>query len=481
MRILVVQDNGINESLALTEASALLGAHGHHRRLVVTREEPDLEAVVGGYQPDMLLVPGSILARGFALSIARRAKACSDAHVVLCGTLPTFFPEVAGDPAVDFVCVGEADAALAELADALADGDDARAIPNIWWDRGDGLQRTGVRPMIPELDALPLPDRALYYRYPFLRDFPWKKFSAGRGCVLNCSYCYQPAMRGMYRGDPHYVRLKSPARVVAEVQDVRRQAALSHVHFSDDLFTVEPDWVEPMAQRFAREVGLPFTCNTSAELVTAPVARALKAGGCVAVAIGVESGDEALRCDTILDKRITDEMIRAAARHVHEAGLRLVTFNMLGVPGETVKQALATLRFNREIGADHVRICFAYPIPGTAMFERALASGALDEDTAARIASEQLEFRPGPVLHNPDEAQLRKIYRLFRLCLKAPRGDELCRLLLRLPTGGLERLLAFQSPLAEQRIFRLPWLQGLRYFHHCGPPERRTTNFTSLP
>lgn len=481
MRILFVQDNGINESLALTEASALLRRRGHHGRLVLTREGPALEELVRRDQPELVIIPGSILARGFALDAARRVKSVHDAPVVLCGTLPTFFPEVVHDRSVDFVCVGEADEALADLADTVRDGGDPAGLPNIRTVDGDRLRDNGVRPMLPDLDALPLPDRELYYRYPFLRDFPWKKFSAGRGCVHSCAYCYQPSMRRMYRGDPHYVRLKSPARVVAEVLDVRARAALSHVHFSDDLFTVDPDWVPAMAERFAAEVGLPFTCNTSAELITPAVARALARGGCVGVAIGVESGDEALRCDTILDKQITDEAIRRAAACIHEAGLKLVTFNMLGLPGERLEQALATLRFNREIGADHVRICFAYPIPGTAMFERALASGELDADTAAHIGSERLEFVPGPMLHNPDAQQLEKLYRIFRLCLKAPRGDELCRLLLRLPTGSLERALAFQAPLTEQRIFRLPWLQGLRYFLHCGPPDRRTTNFTSLP
>jgi anaerobic magnesium-protoporphyrin IX monomethyl ester cyclase len=481
VRILVVQDNGINESLALTEASALLWAHGHRCRLVIAREEPRLEAVARRWRPDLVLIPGSILARGFALDAARRLRASQGVPVVLCGTLPTFVPEVALDPSIDFAVVGEADGALADLADTLRDGGDPGALPNIRTERDGQLRDTGVRPMIPDLDSLPLPDRELYYRYPFLRDFPWKKFSAGRGCVHSCSYCYQPSMRRMYRGDPHYVRLKSPERVVREVLDVRGRAALSHVHFSDDLFTVQADWVPAMAERFAAQVGLPFTCNTSAELVTPAVARALKRGGCVGVAIGVESGDERLRCDTILDKQVSDQAIRQAAAWIHEAGLKLITFNMLGMPGERLEQALATLRFNREIGADHVRICFAFPIPGTEMFQRALASGELDPSTAEHMASEQLEFVPGPVLHNPDARELEKLYRLFRLCLKAPRGEALARWLLRLPTGSLERLLAFQAPLTEQRIFGLPWLQGLRYFRHCGPPDRRTTNFTSLP
>ena len=481
VRILIVQDNGLNESLALTEASALLWNNGHRCRLVIAREEPDLEAVARSWRPDMVLIPGSILARGFALSAARRLRECTGVPVVLCGTLPTFFPEVVLDPAVDFAVVGEADWALVDLADALRDGGDPGALPNIRAAVGGAVRDTGVRPMIPDLDALPLPDRELYYRYPFLRDFPWKKFSAGRGCVHSCSYCYQPGMRRMYGGDPHYVRFKSPERVVAEVLDVRRRAALTHVHFSDDLFTVDADWVPAMADRFAVEVGLPFSCNTSAELITPAVVRALKRGGCVGVAIGVESGDERLRCDTILDKHVTDAAIRRAAALIRGAGMKLITFNMLGMPGERLEQALATLRFNREIGADHVRICFAFPIPGTDMFERALALGELSEADAERIASEQLDFVPGPVLNNPDARQLEKLYSIFRLCLKAPRGDELCRLLLRLPTGSLERLLAFQAPLTEQRIFSLPWFQGLRYFLHCGPPDRRTTNFTSLP
>jgi anaerobic magnesium-protoporphyrin IX monomethyl ester cyclase len=481
LRILFVQDNGINESLALTEASALLRQRGHHGRLVLTREEPEIERLVRQDRPDLVIIPGSILARGFALSAARRIKAVHDAPIVLCGTLPTFFPDVVADPAVDFICVGEADEALAHLVETIRAGGDPSSLPNIRAVVGGEVQDSGVRPMIPDLDALPLPDRELYYRYPFLRDFPWKKFAAGRGCVHSCAYCYQPTMRRMYRGDPHYVRLKSPRRVVAEVLDVRARAALTHVHFSDDLFTVDSDWIPAMADRFAAEVGLPFTCNTSAELITPTVAQALRRGGCVGVAIGVESGDEALRCDTILDKQITDEAIRSAAACIHEAGLKLITFNMLGMPGERLEQALATLRLNREIGADHVRICFAYPIPGTAMFERALASGELDADTASLLGSERLEFVPGPVLYNPDAQELEKLYRLFRLCLKAPRGEALARWLLRLPTGSLERLLAFQAPLTEQRIFGLPWLQGLRYFRHCGPPDRRTTNFTSLP
>ncbi|MFH1465418.1 MAG: radical SAM protein [Pseudomonadota bacterium] len=481
MRILFVQDNGLNESLALTEASALLGARGHGCRLTLTHEEPDLEDTLRRERPDVVVIPGSILARGWALGTARRIAALGGPPVVLCGTLPTFAPEVTLDPAVWASVVGEADHALLEVVEALGASRDPAGLPNVRVARDGAVHGSGLRPMIADLDALPLPDRALYFRYPFLREFPWKKFTAGRGCVHHCSYCYQPGLRRMYRGEANYVRLKSPARVVQEVLDVRARAALGHVHFSDDLFTIDADWVHAVSGRLGAEVGLPFTCNTSAELVTAEVARDLARGGCVAVAIGVESGDERLRCETILHKNITDEMIRAAAAHIREAGLRLVTFNMIGAPGETLAQSLATLRFNRELGADHVRINFAYPIPGTPMFERAVALGVLDPELAAAMATETHTFEPGPILAHPHAKALRRLLRLYPLLLHMPAGDRMAPSLLRLPSGPLAPLLRLHGPLLEQRIFRLPWWQGLRYYRHVGPPERRTTNFTSLP
>jgi anaerobic magnesium-protoporphyrin IX monomethyl ester cyclase len=481
VRILFVQDNGLNESLALTEASALLMAHGHRCQLTLTREEPDLEATVRARRPDLVVVVGSILARGFALDSARRVAALGGPPAVLCGTLPTFFPEVVLDPAVHAIVVGEADEALLELAEALGQGQAIEGIPNLRVARDGAVVGGGVRPMIADLDSLPLPDRALYYRFGFLRDFPWKKFTAGRGCVHHCSYCYQPSLRRMYADDPHYMRLKSPGRVVAEVLDLRRKAALGHVHFSDDLFTVDGDWVTEVSGRLRAEVGLPFTCNTSAELVTARVARDLARGGCVAVAIGVESGDERLRCERILHKDISDAMIRQAAAHIREAGLRLVTFNMIGAPGETLEQALATLRFNRELGADHVRINFAYPIPGTAMFQQAVQQGLLDPAQAAAMASEQLELEPGPILKHPHAQALERLLRLYPLLLRLPASEQLAPALLRLPSGALGRLLGLYAPLLEQRIFRLPWWQGLRYYRHVGSPAKRTTNFTSLP
>ena len=53
---------------------------------------------------------------------------------------------------------------------------------------------------------------------------------------------------------------------------------MQFVVFLDDLFIVYADWLRELAERFPREVGLPFFCNVRANLVTPEKIDLLQAG-----------------------------------------------------------------------------------------------------------------------------------------------------------------------------------------------------------
>ena len=82
--------------------------------------------------------------------------------------------------------------------------------------------------------------RELYYKYPFLRDMPMRRFIASVGCPYPCTFCHEPVIRSMYRQDTKsdYVRRKSVCRVVDEIKCIKDRYPLRHVHFSDDLFFI---------------------------------------------------------------------------------------------------------------------------------------------------------------------------------------------------------------------------------------------------
>ncbi len=356
-------------------------------------------------------------------------------------------------------------------------------IRNLQHRRGKTEHRADIRPLWPDLDTLPLPHRELYFdAYPFMGAFPVKKFTSGRGCLHHCSYCYQPKYRTMCSDKGTYVRRKSPERVAQEVAAVMSAYPLSNAHFSDDLFITSVDWTRRLAETFPAQVGLPFTVNTSADFVTDENARLLAESGCQAVAIGIETYREDLR-RKILNKDLDNETIRHAARVILKYGMRLVTFNMLASPDESVEDSLSTLRFNAEIGSYYARTGISFPIPETRMAKDALAAGKCVEGFGRDIMARDTGMDIGQVFFTtakPNEGDFINLQQLFNLGVTYPAMIPLIERLVRLPRNPIFALFGFQNLFKEKSLFRFSLWQGLNYFKHVGWPQNRTTNFVSL-
>lgn len=478
MRIVFLQDTAVNESLALTEVSAVLKQAGHTTRLYLGDEEPDLPALLRDYDPDLAIIPchvaGHLVALGFADLVKQVKPSCV---VAMGGTHVTFDPGLAKHPSVDVTCVGEAEGAFLDLANALQRGDGWEGIANLCYEEEGRLVENEMRPLIDDLDSLPMPDRDLYFRYPFISRFPWKKFNTSRGCVHSCTFCWNTPLREMYEGKGNFTRRKSPARAVAEVKAVAERHPMNHVHFSDDLFTIYPAWLEEFAELYRRDVGIPFTCSSSNELMTERVAKALARGGCRGVAIGVETGNEHLR-SKILKKTVTNDDVRRAARLVRDNGMELTAFCMIANPGETLEDAFSTIELMREIKADHVRCNIAVPLPHTEFETGSIAEGLLAPDYhESRV--DTMKY-PKPAFKTDDALAFTNLFYLFRPAVHHPRLDRLVRKLVHLPTPRVLDFLRLYIPLEEKRIYHIGWLDGLRYFSHVGDPHKRTANYVTL-
>ena len=366
---------------------------------------------------------------------------------------------------------------MVELAEALTHGKDWRHIQNLAFEKDGQLHKNELRPLIADLDTLPLPDRDLYYRYRFISRFPWKKFTTGRGCVHSCAFCWNTTLSEMYEGKGIFTRRKSPKRAVDEIVAVVEHHPTKTIHFSDDLFTVYPKWLEEFAEEYRARVPVPFTCNTSIELVNPRTVAALSKAGCRGVGIGIETGNEQLRSQ-ILNKTVTNDDIRKAAGFIKGANLELITYNMIASPGESIDDAFSTIQLNREIKTDHVRCNLAIPLPHTAWEMSNLESGHLDADyDAHRVASME---HPEVAFSSEEQQAFVNLFYMFRPAVHYPALDPLVRRLVRQPFPRLLDFLRLWIPLEEKRICNLSWIDGLRYFSHVGDPHKRTANYPTL-
>ena len=109
--------------------------------------------------------------------------------------------------------------------------------------------------------------------------------------------------------------------------------------------------------------GLTFSCITRLDVIDRETLAQLKGAGCNLILFGIESGsDEILKR---IDKKMTREMIRQKTALVHAAGIPWLGFFIMGYPGETREDILATLAFMREVNPSYAEINIFNPLPGT--------------------------------------------------------------------------------------------------------------------
>jgi anaerobic magnesium-protoporphyrin IX monomethyl ester cyclase len=439
MKILFVEKQIDYEPLGLLYLSSVLRQAGHQVRLAIASDQ-DVVAVARDWGPDVLGYSVYTGSQIYYRDLNQRIRAAVDAVSVFGGPHPTYFPEFVQEPGVDAVCLGEGEGAMLDLVQALEAGRPLSGIQNWWFKHGGGeVERNPVRRPADDLDRLPFPDRELLFeKDEYTRQVGIKHFITSRGCPYDCSYCFNHALAELYRGKGRRLRQMSVNRVVEEVQGVQARYPLQFVVFLDDLFIVYADWLRELAEEFPRQVGLPFFCNVRANLVTPEKVALLKEAGCVSVGMGLETGNAALR-NQILNRNLSDEQIVEASRLLREAGIRLLTTNMLGLPGGTLEHDFETLALNHACRPAYANAFLYQPYPRTELGEYAreggFVEGSVDDIDPSAWERSVLRFSSAA-----EKRQIENFNKLFALAVEWPWLTRLVRRLINLPPNGALRL-----------------------------------------
>lgn len=316
---------------------------------------------------------------------ARRLLAALRQHVavpVVAGGLhPTYSPEeTLAAPGIDFVCLGEGEAVLLDLVQAIeaggpiADG----SIANLWVKGGT---RPPLRPPIEPLDALP----------PMARDLLDERhgvvhMTTQRGCPFPCTYCAARLYEEMYAGLGRYGRRRSVGSVIGELEAIRAAGPLNYVIFLDDTFTLHRPWVMEFCRIYRERIGVGFSLHARVETMVPAMIEALAAAGCFHITYGVESGSERVRRE-VMQRPVGNDRLVDVFRATREAGILVTANYMIGVPGETRDDLDATLALHDELRPDDFGYFVFYPYPGTRLFQHCRDRGYLPADYLDRPAS----------------------------------------------------------------------------------------------
>jgi anaerobic magnesium-protoporphyrin IX monomethyl ester cyclase len=436
-RIAFVQ-NLAYEYLGVMYLSASLKEAGHSSEaFILERSEDDLARQVLDFHPDLVAFSCTTGVHHWAEDFAEKIKRRRRVLTVFGGPHPTFFPNMIEHPPVDVVCRGEGEQAIVEMANRVDAGEPVHDILNCSFKLNGKFISNELRPLIADLDSIPNPDRMIYRsKYSYLRKTQ-AAFMAGRGCPHRCTFCFNHSLQHMYRGLGSFVRFRNPEKVVDEIVRVAGQSNVKTVYLQDDTLFLNKRWLAQFAGLYGKRVRLPMLCLVRADQVSEESIAALRRAGLKNVFFGIECGDEAIR-NGLLKKGITDEDVYRTARLLRKYSIRFRTYNMVGLPNETMEQALRTVRLNAEIRTDFPWCSIFRPFPGTELGRFVEQQGLL---TRPPEEAQQPSFFKDSMVRSDNSEKLANLQKLFYYGVKFPWLIPLIKRLVRLPSNRLFDLL----------------------------------------
>ncbi len=269
-------------------------------------------------------------------------------------------------PFLDFVCCGEGENTIYPFFSSLLRNQPDFSIPGLVY-RYQGKAIKNPRPaLIQDLDSLPLIDYSLFQFTDIdNHSFP---IDVGRGCPFGCTYCSTKTFWG------RKYRLKSPERILQEVQTVYERFGVTRFSFDHDMFTLNRSQIINTCH-LLRSLDFPITWNCSARLdcIDKELIDIMADSGMKSIYIGIETGSP--RMQKLIRKNLKLDNALETLAYLKDKGIRITTSFIYGFPEETeedLSQTIALIRDLMQLRIHNIQTHLCTFLAGTELTERFL-------------------------------------------------------------------------------------------------------------
>lgn len=332
-------------------------------------------------RPDYLGITTVTLSVENAAEVAERLKEKLPGIVVLAGGAHMSSAPVETMQRLrpfDVGVIGEGEETILEVLSCLDEGESLDGVLGVIFRKDGAVVRNKRRPLIQDLDALPLPAWDLlrgmpeFYRpsAPSYVRLPSTTIVTSRGCNGNCLFCNSKALFGR-------LRCFSADYVIAIIKHLIRSYGIRDISIYDDNFILDRERIERICRAMIdARLELTWSCYSRADQGDAELFSLMKRAGCWQLSYGIESGSQMIL--DFIRKGITLEQIRKTVAETKKAGIRTRGFFMIGHIKETRETIQETVDFMNSIPLDDFHFTYFTPLPGTPVYSIAEKYGKFD-------------------------------------------------------------------------------------------------------
>ena len=344
--------------------------------------------------PDVICLGEETVSSHEAMRLAHYVKEQKPSTIVIAGGV--FFSYAAEQSletnCIDYIAHGEGEITLQELLMTLADGTDPKNVKGISYKQDGQIIRTAHRPLIPDMDTLPMPawSKVPMHLYGLgAKNHPGLvSIEHSRGCTDNCSFCNLWKLMGKPSNDGKtikpYFRTKSAERSLEEVERLVRDFDRFTFGWVDPTWNADPKWTDEFCDLLLKQnIKIRQTAWLRADCVVRDedlgiLEKAVRSGLCQ-VMIGVERPDEPGLQE--LNKHSNGPDITARAFEIFRTkypGVFTIGSVIFGLWDETKKSLDELSDYQYKVDMDY---CFFIPLtpnPGTELYDDACRRGIIE-------------------------------------------------------------------------------------------------------
>lgn len=341
------------------------------------------------------------------LALAAIAKS-QGARVVMGGPQVNAMPmETMAHGQVDFAILGEGEVPMLQLVRVLEGQGELSAVAGLVYRTPEGEVVANPAYILPDLDLLPFPARDLLPsdRYhSIISKGRLSSLCVGRGCPYQCGFCFkQPSDRK--------VRYRRAEHVLNEVEEAVNRFAIQEFNLVTDTLTIKADFISDFCEGLLqRKINISWIAPTRVDHVTLEMLKLMKKAGCRSLRFGIESGSP--RILKQMNKKIDHQQALLAFQWAREIGLESFAYLIIGYLEETEETFRETLEFVRRLQPDLVMYNIATPLPGTPLFQQAVAANLIAPDYWQKFVLGETRERV-PYLCPHTDGWIAKAYRDF--------------------------------------------------------------------
>lgn len=400
--------------------SAVLKKHGYTTDVTLGTKEAIVDTVLA-IRPKVIgfYCTTGVHHKYLAVAAITKKKLGDQILTLFGGPHPTFVPDVIKEEGVDIICRGEGEYALLELMQALSAGRDYTNIQNLFVKKNGTIHENDVRPLC-DINKLPFPDREIYKQVRPVYHLKRQEVMIGRGCPFSCTFCSTHAYRDLYQDKGDYVRFRSVEMVMAELMDIQQRYRPTCFSFHDDTLVHKGrmHYCRKFFESYKKSINLPFSALIRADLVTEDLLKLLKDSGCYFLSFGIESGNETLR-NKLLKKHLSDQDILQCSKYLHQYRIPFATFNMVGLPGETVREVWDTIELNIKAKPSWAWFSVYQTLPRTELAQYAVDK-AYVQNLDVALSDSTFHENSHILRNNPDGRKILRLKNMANLVIKMP-------------------------------------------------------------